>query len=65
MRAGLLFLTQEDVTFSNQKFQDTIHDDTYQLYYPYNSEIEDMITEAYQQVTKDRTIPVQVSFIKK
>lgn len=62
LRAGLLFLEKEDVTCSNKKFYDIINDEMYQLYYPYNSEVEAMIKEAYHQVEKDKTIPIQVSF---
>ncbi len=64
LRAGLMLLPGECVSSENERFHDTIDSSEYIQEHPQNSEIEEMIMRAYRQYKNDRSIPIQVSFVK-
>lgn len=64
LRAGLMLLPSECVSMENERFHDTIDSREYMQEHPQNSEIEEMIMGAYRQYKNDRSIPIQVSFVK-
>ena len=64
LRAGLMLLPGECVSMENERFHDTIDSREYMQEHPQNSEIEEMIMGAYRQYKNDRSIPIQVSFVK-
>lgn len=64
LRAGLVFLPSECVSTENEMFHDMIDSSEYMQEHSQNGEIEEMIMGAYRQYKNDKSIPIQVSFIK-
>jgi len=65
IRTGLLSLDYDEIEKLNKQFHEIIETDEYIKSHPTNTDVEDMISHAYSQVKKDRSIPIQVSVKQK